>query len=61
MAKNEGPGKIPGDLPVVLRFKPVAISWPVINTSPIFLDPKADWETTLKIQIEKDIPNKYTL
>ncbi|KAF9465876.1 hypothetical protein BDZ94DRAFT_272713 [Collybia nuda] len=56
MAKNEGPGRIPGDMPLIFRFKPIAISWPIINESPIFANPAVDWSAILKMQIERDMP-----
>jgi len=55
MAKNEGPGRIPGDMPLIFRFKPIAISWPIINESPIFANPAVDWSAILKMQIERDL------
>lgn len=54
MAKNEGPGKIPGDRPRIYRFHPVVISWPIINESPVFADPMVDWRSTLKMHTDID-------
>ncbi|KAJ7186434.1 hypothetical protein C8R46DRAFT_1057186 [Mycena filopes] len=57
VARNVGPHALPGGPDTEIRFKPIGVHRRMVR-SPQLTDPTLDWYTTLKYQIERDIPNR---
>ncbi|KAJ6620497.1 hypothetical protein B0H10DRAFT_2021813 [Mycena sp. CBHHK59/15] len=58
IAKNLGPHALPGiEYDTEIRFKPIGVHRKMVRSAQL-TDPTLDWYSTLKFQIERDIPNR---
>ncbi|KAF8175474.1 hypothetical protein K438DRAFT_1979702 [Mycena galopus ATCC 62051] len=57
MATNAGEHPLPGGLQTEMRFKPLGIHMKLVRSAQL-TDPTLDWYTSLKIQVDRDMPNQ---
>ncbi|KAK7018412.1 hypothetical protein R3P38DRAFT_2982630 [Favolaschia claudopus] len=57
IAQNDGDHAVPGGTEFEMRFKPIAIHRKLVE-SPALVDPTLDWYISLKIQINRNMPNQ---
>ncbi|KAJ7874463.1 hypothetical protein B0H13DRAFT_2057635 [Mycena leptocephala] len=57
VAKNLGEHALSGGLSTETRFKPIGVHKQIVRSAQL-TDPTLDWYTSLKIQVDRDIPNQ---